>query len=50
MTPEEFRDLIAPIAAGWLVYSPDTAHSPTVSEGRALVLYLLPQGAIEFVE
>lgn len=34
--------------AGWLVYGPDSAHFPTVSEGKALVLYLLPQGAIEF--
>ncbi|HEX7044096.1 MAG TPA: DUF4863 family protein [Burkholderiales bacterium] len=34
--------------AGWLVYSPDSAHYPTVSNGKALVLYLLPQGAIEF--
>lgn len=34
--------------AGWLVYEPDSAHSPTVSAGKALVLYLLPQGAIEF--
>lgn len=33
---------------GWLVYGPDTAHKPTVSKGRALVLYLLPGGAIEF--
>ena len=36
--------------AGWRVYGPDSAHSPTVSEGRALVLYLLPQGAIEFTK
>jgi len=36
------------IAARWMVYGADTAHSPTVSSGRALVLYLLPQGAIEF--
>ncbi len=36
--------------AGWLVYGPDSAHSPTVSEGKALVLYLLPQGAIEFTK
>ena len=36
--------------AGWLVYGPDSAHSPTVSDGRALVLYLLPQGAIEFTK
>ena len=51
-------DLIMPMSAaarfdgrgaGWLVYEPDSAHEPTVSGGRALVLYLLPQGAIEFV-
>ena len=34
--------------AGWLVYPPGSAHRPTVSNGRALVLYLLPQGSIEF--
>jgi hypothetical protein len=34
--------------AGWVVYAPGSAHSPTVSQGRALVLYLLPQGKIEF--
>jgi Domain of unknown function (DUF4863) len=34
--------------AGWVVYGPGTAHHPTVRQGRALVLYLLPQGAIEF--
>lgn len=33
---------------GWFVYGPGSAHHPTVSGGRALVLYLLPQGAIEF--
>ena len=52
-------DLIMPIGgaakfdgrgAGWLVYGPDTAHSPTVTGGRALVLYLLPGGAIEFTK
>jgi len=36
--------------AGWFVYGPDTAHHPTVSDGRALVLYLLPDGAIEFTK
>lgn len=36
--------------AGWLVYGPGSAHYPTVSEGKALVLYLLPEGAIEFTE
>jgi Domain of unknown function (DUF4863) len=34
--------------AGWLVYPPGTAHRPTVSQGRALVLYLLPEGRIDF--
>ena len=34
--------------AGWVVMEPGTAHRPTVSNGRALVLYLLPQGSIEF--
>lgn len=34
--------------AGWKVYGPGTAHHPTVRQGRALVLYLLPQGSIEF--
>jgi len=50
-------DLIMPLTgdarfdghgAGWLVYGPGSAHPPTVSGGRAFVLYLLPQGAIEF--
>jgi hypothetical protein len=35
-------------SAGWLVYGPGTAHKPTVTGGRALVLYLLPEGAIDF--
>lgn len=34
--------------AGWVVYGPGSAHRPTVTGGRALVLYLLPGGAIEF--
>ena len=34
--------------AGWLVCPPGSAHRPTVRQGRALVLYLLPQGRIEF--
>lgn len=36
--------------AGWVVYGPGSAHAPTVTGGRALVLYLLPQGAIEFTK
>lgn len=34
--------------AGWCVYPPGSAHHPTVDGGRALVLYLLPEGSIEF--
>ena len=34
--------------AGWLVCAPGSAHRPTVSHGRALVLYLLPDGRIDF--
>lgn len=50
-------DLILPIddgalfnerSAGWMVCPPGSAHHPTVSQGRALVLYLLPEGRIEF--
>lgn len=33
---------------GWLVYPPGSAHRPTVGGGRALILYLLPKGEIEF--
>ncbi|MDE2080713.1 MAG: DUF4863 family protein [Burkholderiales bacterium] len=50
-------DLVMPLSpdarfdgrpAGWVVMPPGSAHRPTVTQGRALVLYLLPQGAIEF--
>ena len=52
-------DLIMPLTAGalfdghpagWCVYGPGSAHAPTVTAGRALVLYLLPQGAIQFTQ
>lgn len=52
-------DLIMPVdgealfdgqPAGWLVCPPGSAHRPTVSHGRALVLYLLPQGSIAFTQ
>ncbi len=43
--PQGEIDLIMPI---WCVYGPGTAHQPTVSQGRALALYLLPQGQIQF--
>ncbi len=34
--------------AGWLVYGPGSAHRPTVRNGKAIVLYMLPDGLIEF--
>ncbi|MDM0043963.1 DUF4863 family protein [Variovorax dokdonensis] len=57
--PQGEIDLIMPLEgdaqfdsrpAGWCVYGPGTAHRPTVSRGRALVLYLLPEGKIEFTK
>ena len=50
-------DLVVPVdgtaafdgqGAGWLVYEAGSAHFPTVTGGKAIVLYLLPDGAIEF--
>jgi hypothetical protein len=55
--PQGEIDLIMPIegdasfdgrSAGWCVYGPGSAHAPTVTGGRALVLYLLPEGQIDF--
>ena len=55
--PQGEIDLIMPVdgdarfdgrPAGWLVCPPGSAHRPTVSQGRSLVLYLLPDGKIEF--
>jgi hypothetical protein len=33
---------------GWYVYSSGSAHFPTVTGGKACILYLLPDGAIQF--
>ena len=55
--PQGEIDLIMPLEgnavfdghpAGWCVYPPGSAHHPTVANGRALVLYLLPEGQIQF--
>lgn len=35
--------------AGWVVEPPGSQHVPTVEGGRMLIVYLLPEGAIEFV-
>jgi hypothetical protein len=36
-------------APGWVVYGPDSKHVPTVAGGEMLIVYFLPEGAIEFV-
>jgi len=36
--------------AGWVVLPPDSVHVPTVTGGTMLIAYLLPQGAMEFLE
>ncbi len=34
---------------GWVVYGEDSAHVPTVTGGKMLILYLLPGGAFEML-
>lgn len=36
--------------AGWVCFKPGSSHHPTVRDGQALVLYLLPDGEIEFTK
>jgi hypothetical protein len=33
---------------GWVVLPPGSSHVPAVTGGTMLIVYLLPQGAIEF--
>lgn len=35
---------------GWCVFEPGSDHRPTVTDGEALVLYMLPEGKIEFTD
>ena len=35
---------------GWAVYAPGSVHVPAVVAGEMLILYLLPEGAIEWVQ
>ncbi len=35
---------------GWCVYQGGSGHNPTVTEGRALVLYMLPAGRIDWTD
>jgi len=37
-------------APGWVVCGPDSVHVPTVAGGEMLIVYLLPGGAIEFLQ
>lgn len=55
--PQGEIDMIVPVSEnarfdghgkGWLVYEPGSSHYPTVTEGTAVVLYLLPAGEIDF--
>jgi hypothetical protein len=57
--PQGEIDLIMPIddsaefdqqGEGWMVKEAGSAHNPTVMNGAALVLYLLPNGEIEFTQ
>lgn len=50
LMPLEGEALFDDHAAGWVVYPAGSQHSPTVSNGRAMVMYLLPQGRIEFTQ
>jgi hypothetical protein len=38
------------MSRGWGVFEPGSDHRPTVTDGEALVLYMLPDGKIEFTE
>ncbi len=35
---------------GWVVFAPDSVHVPTVEGGMMLIVYLLPQGAMELLK
>ena len=50
-------DMIIPIdpharwcghGSGWVVYPPRSEHFPTVAGGKALIMYFLPNGEIEY--
>jgi hypothetical protein len=55
--PQGEIDMIIPVSEnarfdghgeGWLVYEAGSSHFPTVTEGTAFVVYLLPAGEIDF--
>ena len=38
------------MARGWCIFEPGSDHRPTVTNGEAIVLYMLPEGKIEFTD
>lgn len=55
--PQGEIDMIIPVSEnarfdgcgeGWLVYEAGSSHYPSVTGGRAFVVYLLPEGEIDF--
>jgi len=46
--PESANAVFDGHGCGWVVYGPGSDHHPTVTDGRAIILYLLPDGKIEF--
>ena len=36
------------MARGWCMFEPGSEHRPTGTDGEAIVLYMLPEGRIEF--
>ena len=35
---------------GWCVFEPGSGHYPTVTNGEALILYMLPEGKIDYTD
>ena len=48
--PQEPEAKFDGMGRGWYVYPPGSAHRPTVTDGAAYVVYLLPDGQIEFTK
>ena len=47
ITPEARFD---GMSRGWCVFEPGSGHHPTVTDGEALILYMLPDGKIDYTE
>lgn len=46
--PEAGTPLFEGCPGGWVVMPPDSHHTPDVQQGRMLIVYFLPGGAIQF--